>query len=144
MVPWGKRLGYSFISVLFGGGVVGIGAAVSESPLSSNTHPDPARLLTSTLIVLAASIPGWLVAAPFVILVRDYSGWRVWLWASVGISIGPALILGFVIFGEVTNPRAMDFSAYSGFLLLATCVSTLSTGAYLFLALYRSSTPSLS
>lgn len=71
MLPWWKRLLYSFLSVLFGGSVVGMAASL----LGSGAHVDFGRLLISTCIVVIASLSGWLAAIPIVLLVRDYRGW---------------------------------------------------------------------
>jgi hypothetical protein len=132
MLPWWKRLLYSFLSVLFGGGIVGM----ATSLLDSGAHVDFGRLLISTCIVVIASLCGWLVAIPIVLLVRDYCGWRLWLWGAVGFCIGPSVVFGFGLYGYLNDsvPAASFAAGTSGFLLLATLVSALSTCAYLFLA----------
>jgi hypothetical protein len=135
MLPWWKRLIYSFLSVLFGGGVVGVAASSLDAILNSGAHVDLVRLLISTCIFVIASLSGWLVAIPIVLLVRDYSGWRLWLWGTVGICVGPSVIFGFILYGHLTDPSsAISFDGISGFLLYATLVSALTTCAYLFLA----------
>jgi hypothetical protein len=131
MLPWWKRLLYSFLSVLFGGSVVGLAASL----LDPGAHVDFRRLLISTCIVVVASLSGWLVSIPIVLLVRDYCGWRLWLWGAVGFCIGPSVVLGFGLYGYLSGPLSAGFVAgISGFLLLATLVSALSTSAFLFLA----------
>jgi hypothetical protein len=92
MLPWWKRRIYSLLSVLFGGSTVGAAASLRDTLLISGTHLDLTRLLVSTCIVVIASLAGWLAAIPIVLLVRDYSGWRVWLWGAVGFCIGPSVI----------------------------------------------------
>jgi hypothetical protein len=135
MLPWWKRLTYSFLSVLFGGSVVGIAASFPDAVSNSAAHVDLGRLLFPACIVVIASLSGWLVAIPIVLLVRDYSGWRLWLWGAVGICIGPSVVFGFGLYGYLTDPLSAGFIAgISGFLLLAILVSALSTGAFLFLA----------
>jgi hypothetical protein len=135
MLPWWKRLSFSFLSVLFGGGIVGVAAASRDALLNPGAHFDTARLLVSACIVIIASLSGWLVAVPIVLLVRDYRGWRLWGWGAVGICIGPAVILGFALYVSLTEPSSTRFAAgASGFLLLSAAVSTLSTCAYLFFA----------
>ena len=133
MLPWWKRLAYSFLSVLLGGSIVGTGASLSDS-----THFDVSRLLISTCIVVIASLSGWLVAIPIVLLVRDYSGWRFWLWGAAGICIGPSVIFGLALYAFISDPRSAGFwASASGFLLLSTLVSIVSTCAYFFLMLGR-------
>lgn len=131
MLPWWKRLLYSFLSVLFGGSVVGMTSSLLDFP----AHVDFGRLLISTCIVVVASLSGWLVAIPIVLLVRDYCGWRLWLWGAVGFCIGPSVVFCFGLYGYLTDPLSAGFVAgISGFLLLAALVSGLSTCAFLFLA----------
>lgn len=138
MLPWWKRLTYSFLSVLFAGSVVGVGASLGDNLLYSGTHLDVSRLLISTFIVVVASLSGWLVAIPIVLLVRDYSGWRLWLWGAVGICIGPSVIFGIALYAFISDPRSAGFGAgASDFLLLATLISVFSTCGYLFLTLSR-------
>ena len=138
MLPWWKRLAYSFISVLFGGSIVGVAASLRDNLLNPGAHLDVARLLVSTCLFVIASLSGWLVAIPIVLLVRDYRGWRAWLWAAVGIGIGPTVIFGFALYGFINDPRSARFAdGASGFFLLATLVSAVSTLGYLFLALGR-------
>ena len=71
MLPWWKRLAYSFISVLFGGSIVGVAASLRDNLLNPGAHLDVARLLVSTCLFVIASLSGWLVAIPIVLLVRD-------------------------------------------------------------------------
>jgi hypothetical protein len=136
MLPRWKRISYSFVSVLFGGTVVGIGASLRDNFANPKAHVDPVSLLISTCIVAIASLSGWLVALPIVLLVRDYSRWRIWLWGAVGICIGPGVVIGMASYGFITERNSADFfTAIAGFLLLATLVSALSTCTYLFLSL---------
>jgi hypothetical protein len=131
MLPWWIRLLYSFLSVLLGGSVVGLAASL----LDQGAHFDVGRLLISACIVTVSSLAGWLVAIPIVLLVRDYWGWRLWLWGTVGFCIGPTVVFSVGLYGYLTDPFSGSFVAgISGFLLLATLVSALSTCAYLFLA----------
>ncbi len=139
MLPWWKRLAYSFVSVLFASGTVGVAGSCRDALVYPGSHLDPAGVLWPTFAVVVASLSGWLVAIPIVLLVRDYSGWRAWLWAAIGIGIGPTVIFGFAVYGFVSDPRSAGFAAgASGFFLLSTLISILSTCGYLFLTHYRS------
>lgn len=137
MLPWWRRLAYSFVSVLFASGTVGLAASCLDgSPL------DAARILWPTCVVMVASLSGWLVAIPIVLLVRDYRGWRAWLWATVGIGIGPIVIFGFAFDAFISDPRSAGFATgASGFFLLSILISILSTCAYLFLIFSHRRTP---
>jgi hypothetical protein len=136
MLPWWKRLLYSFLSVLFGGSVVGLAASL----IDSGPHVDLERQFFTTCVVVIASQAGWVVALPIVLLIRDYRGWRLWLWGAIGVCIGPSVVSCFGLYGYLTDPRSFNFFAgISGFLLLATLVSALSTCAYLTLSIWANS-----
>jgi hypothetical protein len=134
MVPWWKRLVYSLASVVVAvvlcyGFIFG---RMASGKLSG--HPLGGDFLTSVALTLICCIPGWLVAAPLVLMVRNVGGWRVWaLWAA-GSCIGPALIYliallafhGFAGFRSAA-PEANDF------LSLAATISCLATLLYLLL-----------
>jgi hypothetical protein len=139
MLPWWKRLSYSFLSVVFGGGLVGVAASCLDALLIPGSHIDVERLIVSSCIVVIASLSGWLVAIPIVLSVRDYRGWRLWIWGAAGICIGPVVILGFGLYGFLTDPiaRQGSWAGASGIFLLSAAVSTVSTCAYLFLVLSR-------
>lgn len=132
MLPWQKRLAYSFVSVLLGGGIVGIAASSLDALRPPGAHLDVMRVLAPTCVVIIASLCGWLVAIPVILLVRDYSAWRLWAWGAVGICIGPAV--GLALYRILSGPVSNGFvAAASGFMLLSLAVSTLSTCAYLSL-----------
>lgn len=138
MVPRWKRLAYSLLSVLLGAGVIGLGVSCYDAQTSPQF--DLKRILVSTCIVILASLPGWLVAIPVVVLVGNYNRWRGWVWGALGVCIGPGVILAFGLYGFLTDGHsAGSWSGTGGFLLLSTAVSTLSTSLYLFLVLNRES-----
>jgi hypothetical protein len=134
MVPWWKRLVYSLVSFVIGGGTVGAVAACVDVLTNPGSHLGLVRMTVSACIILAFSLPGWIVAIPIVLLVRDYSGWRLWACAATGICIGPILTLGVGIYAFATDPRSgRFFDGISGFMVLASSVSVLTTAIYLLL-----------
>ena len=137
MMPWWKRLVYSLISVLLGGSIVGIIVSFHDGLFNSHNNLDLTRLFISTAIVMVASLSGWFVAIPIVLLVRDYAGRRVWIWGTVGACIGPGVVLGFGLYGFITNPRVNGFFVGLPWFLMATAVSIVSTVSYLGLVLHR-------
>ncbi len=140
MVPWWKRLLYSLVSVIVGAGVVGFAVSSQDSALNFRNHFDLSQLLVSTCIFIAFSSSGWLVAIPVVLLVRNYSGWRMWLWGGTGVCIGPAVILGLALYVYITGPHSTGFAPHASVLIvIAAAVSTLSTCVYLFLVRRRRS-----
>lgn len=133
ILPWWKRLIYSFISVIVSGSFVGTVVSCRDALLDGYLHP--MQVFVGGCIVALFSLPGWLVAIPIVVIVKDYSGWRLWACAIAGVCIGPVLILGLAIYAYLTNPRSSGFAQGSSvFLVLATAVSVLATIIYLLLA----------
>jgi len=134
MLPWWKRVIYSFVSVIIGGSVVGAIVSFRDVLLNPASHIDPEQILVSACIVLGFSLPGWLVAAPILILVKDYNGWRLWAWGITGICIGPSLIFGLAIYQHVEYPQSGALlSDTPAFMVLACAVSALATVVYLLL-----------
>lgn len=132
MVPWWKRLIYSFISALIGGSVVGAIASCRDALREG--HLDLSRVVLSTCIVLVASLPGWIIAIPIVLVLKAYGGWRLWACAVAGVCIGPVVILAVAAYGFLTDPRASGFAQGSAvFLVLSGAVSMLATTVYLVL-----------
>src|SRR6516164_6659790 len=113
MVAWWKRLIYSLVSMLIGAGMTG--AAVTAREILDNAH---GRISATGLLIAALgfgtwvvvfSIPGWLLAIPFVLLVRNIRGWRFWMYFALGACFGPALILAV---GFYSAARGMSFEGF--------------------------------
>ena len=140
MVPWWKRLLYSLVSVMLGAGLSGAWVAAQE--FISNSHGRISAIGLSTAIlffdgwVIVLSIPGWLLATPLVLLVRNVRGWRFWVYWAIGACFGPVLILGVALY---TALKASAFAGFSRDLLplayMAGAVSGLTTLFYLLLLL---------
>ena len=134
MLPWYKRLIYSFVSVVVGGGVVGAVATCREALVDPASHLNPRGILVGACIFLGFALPGWLVALPIVIVVRDYSGLRLWIWGITGVCIGPSLIFALVVCEFLMVPQSeRDLYGLSVFMVLAFAVSSLTTAMYLLL-----------
>jgi hypothetical protein len=136
MVPWWKRLIYSLVSMLIGAGVSG--AAVTAREILANAH---GRISATGLLIAALgfgtwvvvfSVPGWLMAIPIVLLVRNIRGWRFWMYFALGACFGPVLILGVGFYSAV---RGMSFEGFPGHSMsvvyIAGAVSSLTTLLYL-------------
>lgn len=134
---WGRWL-CSMLSVAMAGILCGAfiyGPALLAHPLSVAGLN---RFFEYTGFVLYLSAPGWLIASPFVLLIRNYHGWRTWFYLAAGSCIGPILAL---------VPRLMDSGADSpsdspangiwngeaGTFLFAGAMSSLTTLIYLAL-----------
>jgi hypothetical protein len=44
---------------------------------------------------LLFALPGWMIALPFVVLLKDAEGWRGWATLLIGTTIGPAFMLAW-------------------------------------------------
>lgn len=134
MVPVWKRLVYSLVSVI--AAVVLCYAAVFSRIFFRNLsgHPISGDFFVSVSLTLVCCIPGWLIALPVVLMVRNTRGWRFFAYWAVGSCIGPALIYvvallafhGFAGFRSAA-PEANDF------LYLSAAISCLATILYLLL-----------
>jgi hypothetical protein len=142
MSRW-KRLLCSLLSVAMAGmlyaGVVR-GPAVLVHPFSVaglNMY------LEFTGFVFYVSLPGWVIASPIVLLVKDYSGWRAWVCLAAGSCIGAILASVPRIFANM-NESAVNAPGASegGTFLFAVSISTLTT--LIYLALVHWSQPSAS
>ena len=138
MVAWWKKLLYSLISVVLGAGLAG--AWVAAQQFVRNTHgPSNAMALLTTILffdpwVITLSMPGWVLAIPIVLLVRNIAGWRFWMYWAIGICFGPAMILAIGFYSAVRGPSFAGFPGnYASTVYLAGAVSGLSSIFYLLL-----------
>jgi hypothetical protein len=82
--------------------------------------------------VVLLSLPGWLLAIPIVLLVRNIRGWRFWIYCAAGACFGPALILAVALYSAVRVPNFAGFPGDSmSVVYMAGAVSTVSTLLYL-------------
>lgn len=137
MVPWWKRLIYSLVSVIFGAGISGAFVAVQESIGNSHAHLNAITLSTAILFfdswVFLLSLPGWGLAVPIVLLVRNIRGWRFWVYWAIGVCFGPALVLAAELSTAVRSPGLAGFAGNSMVVYLAAAISGLTTLFYLLL-----------
>ena len=126
MTRW-RRAGYSFVAVIV--------AVFSVSAILDLQGPKQDHWwtgVTSWMFALSMfAIPGWLVALPFVLLVRNIEGKRLWIWLVVGTTIGP-LVFGIIdlISWNLDPNGGLDFGV--SFILWSILVSFLTTGTYLY------------
>ncbi|WP_197413872.1 hypothetical protein [Terracidiphilus gabretensis] len=92
------------------------------------------EVLVGWLFVFALfSAVGWPIALPFVLLVKNITGWRFWLWLLVGACLGPASMFLFGFGSFLLNDRAAGFELPVPLILLSTPVAILTTWFYLLL-----------
>jgi hypothetical protein len=135
MVPWWKRLIYSLVSAVLGAGVSGACGAAQQFIANSRGHLNAMGLWTAILFfdpwVIVMSLPGWALAVPIVLLVRNIRGWRFWMYWAIGICLGPAIILAVALY---SGPGFAGLPGNSMSLVyLAGAISGLTTLLYLVL-----------
>jgi hypothetical protein len=138
MVVWWKRLIYSLLSTVIGAAVCGAVASASSVIANSHGHIRTIGVLIAALgfdvWVVIFSVPGWLLAIPIVLFVRNISGWRFWIYFALGAVFGPALILGLAFYSAVRAPSFAGFPGNSmSVVYLAGAISAISSLVYLLL-----------
>jgi hypothetical protein len=109
-VPWWKRLLLSLIS-LVAGCILGDVLMVLQMAISNSAHRfTPLGLLLAFAFFapffLISSFLGWVIAIPVVLALRNFNGWRFWVYLALGVLIGPVLWLALDAYSLVTNPRS--------------------------------------
>ena len=138
MVPWWKRLIYSLVSVALGAGISGAWVAAGETIAQSHGRISAMGLLTAILFfdswVLLLSLPGWVLAVPGVLLVRNIRGWRFWMYWGLGIVFGPVLIYALSTYSAFRG-QSLESSAMGSIstVIMASAVSGLTALIYLLL-----------
>ena len=138
MVAWWKRLIYSFVSAVLGAGACGAVAASQQVVTNAHGHLSAEGLWTAIVFfdpwVIALSLPGWFLALPLILLIRNVSGWRFWICWAIGIALGPVIIL---VVAWVAASRGLVLAGLPGGLAsayyLATAISALTSLLYLLL-----------
>ena len=97
MVPWWKRLILSLLGVIVGASLAG-GCIAAQQYLASVHGRFSSTALAATIVifdtwVVLLSLPGWLLAVPLVLKVRNIEGRRFWLCLAAGACFGPALVV---------------------------------------------------
>jgi hypothetical protein len=138
MVAWWKRLIYSLVSAIVGAAVCGAVAAAEQVVTNAHGHLSAEALWTAIVFfdpwVIALSLPGWLVALPLVLLIKNVRGWRFWMYWAIGICIGPAIV---VVVEWIAASRGFMLAGIPGGLVtayfLSAAISGLSSLLYLLL-----------
>jgi hypothetical protein len=138
MVAWWKRLIYSLVSAVLGAALAGAWVAAQQFLENAHGHLSAVALLTAILFfdpyVITLSLPGWVLAVPIVLLVRNIRGWRFWMYCAVGTFFGPFLILAVASYSAFRGPSLAGFPGNSmSTVYMAAAVSGLSSLIYLLL-----------
>ena len=131
MVPWWKRLIYSFVSVLVSGSVCGATVLFPQYLARPHDHLSAIGLIGMFLffesLVLTLTFPCWLLATPIVLIAIDLRGWRFWMYLAIGSSVGPFYWLGRKLMSFDTNSNL-----YGGPYFVVGAVSILASLIYLW------------
>jgi hypothetical protein len=107
MVPWWKRLVYSFGSVVVSGSVCGAIVLFPYFIAKPAEHHSAIALLGMFLffefMVLMLTFPCWLLATPIILVATDFRGWRFWMYWVIGSSLGPLYWFGRKLLGLDTT-----------------------------------------
>jgi len=132
MVPWWKRLFYSFLSVVVSCLVCNALLALGEATVNSNAQSNSGEFLPGLALVLLCSLPGWVLAIPVVLIVTNIRGWRFWMYWAFGSAIGPLLMLGVAFYESLTDPSRGEFVQQVNPLIgLAAAISCATTLIYM-------------
>jgi hypothetical protein len=71
-------------------------------------------------------VPGWLLVLPLILAFRRTDGWRLWTLGTVGILLGPAIVVITMGPGAVRSTKGYDLSLVG----MGFAVSFLSTVMY--------------
>ena len=112
MVPWWKKLGISLAGWI-AGAVLGAVVMVAQALV---TDPPPMARMSEALIALVslapllalASLPGWIVAIPLVLVAKSFCRWRFWAWLAAGTAIGPLL---WILWSLATAKGKVDWAS---------------------------------
>jgi hypothetical protein len=135
MVPWSKRLLYSFCSFLVAIPVSFLLLSIAQYIVERKLLLNMDGLFLSLFLIFFFSIPGWFLAIPICLLVTNIRGWRFWSYWAVGSCIGPLFLLGLALFSYLQHPNER-FGAHGAYLdtivvVTATMISSLTTIFYL-------------
>ena len=87
-----KRMALAFACMLV---AFAIFAILGIVPAAVRYGPRYARSVVQILpAYLLFTLPGWVLALPFVIYFKNADGWRTWAILAIGTAIGPCLLLG--------------------------------------------------
>jgi hypothetical protein len=121
-MSWWKRLLLSLASALAAEAFIG-------TILTPVHHDAPNSLLGTVLGLSIFVIPGWLLSLPIVLAFNRIDGWRFWILAICGITIGPLIIAAWAYACKVSEGSAMKDFLYMGG--IATGISIIATTIYL-------------
>ena len=107
MAPWWKRLLFSLASIL-AAVVVCMGCLIAfEAVVKRQTAIiRSSEVLLTVAVTIALCLVGWVISAPFVLIVRNVRGLRFWIYWVLGSCAGPLLMLALFVVVYLIVPRS--------------------------------------
>jgi len=123
------------IASIVSGAIFAVAEEIGLSPDHAVTVAEIGAGVAATIVlVLVFSLPGWLLAIPIVLAVRNIGGWRFWMYFALGSCIGPALFLGMSVYFFLKSPSHLgSVPGPLGLYVRPAVVSSLTTLIYLLL-----------
>jgi hypothetical protein len=125
----GKRMGLAFGCMLLAILVFGLLGTIGPTLRFGIRYALPTLQMLPVFLLFA--FPGWLLALPFVLLIRDAEGFRAWLILVLGSAIGPAVLLTWTLLA--THGTPVDWNANGSAVLMAFVIGLLTTLFYIAL-----------
>jgi hypothetical protein len=123
-----KRMALAFGCMLLAIATLGILSAVLNAIRYGPRSTLP--VLDMLPVYLLFAFPGWVIALPFIALLKDADGWRAWAVFTIGTTIGPGFMLTWTLFAS--NGR-MSWQKDGFGLLLSLTIGFLTTSFYVLL-----------
>ena len=80
-------------------------------------------------VYLLFALPGWFIALPFVVLLKDAQGWRGWFILLVGTCIGPGFMLTWIL---ISSSGRLTWQGSGYALVMSLIISFPTTMFYCF------------
>jgi hypothetical protein len=137
MVAWWKRLLFSLASMI-AAAVVCLASMLLVTTLKShraNIHSS--EVILTVAVMVGFCLIGWVISIPAVLIVRNISGARFWLYWILGSSVGPLLMLLLFLAVFVVVPHGPSAQwinpAFRPLAYFAAAISSLTSLCYLWL-----------
>lgn len=145
MVTRGRRIGYSVASMAATAAVCDLAICMRSELVDASRHAGFAMNSTVGVShfagnflgifwwVLLFCIPGWILSLPIVLLAKQLSGLRFWMWWAAGTCIGPCVMYAVSFYFVARYSPGQSAPVWNSWFSLATGVAGMATLLYLWL-----------
>jgi hypothetical protein len=135
MVAWWKRILLSLLSVVVATIVCFAGMVVYSSLKSHPVSFHSSEVVLTVAVTVGFCVIAWIFSVPVVLLIRNVSGLRFWLYWVLGSCLGPVLVLALsaIIFTVYPQNAALFKSAVRPLVYGSAAISSLTSLFYLSL-----------